>query len=72
MNTEFKMNHKPELDILKLCDLASYQHPAAYVDLIKVFIVDEHTAIPYAILSSEIENYKCKFSYSLLNNNISK
>jgi len=44
---------KPSIDFEKLCRIGNYEVPKDYKDMINVLIVDECTAIPYMLITSE-------------------
>jgi len=57
----FGYTEQPSLSFEKLCELGSYELPKKHVDKIKVMIVDEFTAIPYSVITSDIDSQKCNF-----------
>ena len=50
----------PSLTFEMLCNLGNYPVPSHLKTPIEVFIVDEQTAIPYTVLTSEFDPYKSK------------
>jgi len=51
-----QQSNKIKLNIEDLCKMGGYLCPEQYKNEISVFVVNEHTAIPYTIIKS---NEKC-------------
>lgn len=58
----------PKLDISELITLINSDYFPSHIDKIKIFVVDENTAIPYTLLESEVDSNnigKNKFNKSI-------
>ncbi len=54
----YKTHERAELTIEKLCEIGGYK-PTSFSDDVKVFSIDNYTAIPYTIINSETDNSSC-------------